>query len=277
MNNYQRIAKAINYIKEHATNQPKLDEIARAIHLSPYHFHRLFKDWAGVTPKEFLQYISLNHAKELLEQNRTVEEATYHTGLSSNSRLHDMFITIEGMTPGEFKNGGQDLEILYNFIETGFGDTIVTSTERGICNLMFVQDKEQGFRQLNKIWYNAEIKQGRNQLITDTEDAFHNYWDIVENIKLHLKGSKFHIKVWEALLKLPVGLLSSYSDIAENIEKPKAFRAVGNAVAKNSVAFLIPCHRVIIKAGDIGEYRWGPIRKSAIIGWEAAQIQLKNK
>lgn len=272
MIDYQRIAKAITYIKEHATDQPTLDEIANAIHLSPYHFHRLFKKWAGVTPKTFLQYISLNHAKQLLQENQTIEEASYHMGLSSSSRLHDLFVNIEGMTPGEYKNGGQQLEISYHLSESPFGTMLITSTGKGICNLLFVEDREEGLQQLKRIWPNADIREGKDAPIQNIQKIFTGDWGNIDKIKLHIQGTDFQLKVWEALLKIPTGNLSTYSNVAARIGNPKASRAVGTALARNPVAYLIPCHRVIKKVGRIGEYRWGNTRKTAIIGWEAAQV-----
>lgn len=272
MTDYKRVARAIQYINEHSTEQPDLEEIARAVHLSPYHFHRLFKEWAGVTPKNFLQYISLNHAKKLLAENRTIEDATFHTGLSSTSRLHDLFVNIEGMTPGEFKHGGQQLEIKYCFTESPFGYLMIGSTGKGICNLSFVSSEKEGREALQKTWYNANLIENKDEHIINVEKIFNVDWKDLDRIKLHIRGTDFQLKVWEALLNIPAGELATYSDIATRIGKPKASRAVGTALANNPVAYLIPCHRVIKKIGGFGEYRWGSIRKTAIIGWEAAKL-----
>lgn len=269
MIDYQRIAKAITFIKEHSTEQPNLDDIAGAVHLSPYHFHRLFKKWAGVTPKAFLQYISLDHAKELLQQNQTIEEASFHTGFSSSSRLHDLFVNIEGMTPGEFKNGGRELEISYSFTQSPFGEVLIASTEKGICNLLFVDDKNSGLKKMQNLWSQAAIIENKNQHIEKLRNNFSD-WQNIEKIKLHIRGTDFQLKVWEALLKIPAGKLATYSDVAGQINNPKAARAVGMAIGRNPVGYLIPCHRVIKKTGDIGEYQWGSTRKTAIIGWESA-------
>lgn len=277
MIDYQRIAKAITYIGDHAAEQPRLQQIAKAVHLSPFHFHRLFREWAGVTPHDFLQYISIEHAKRLLAENRTVEEASFRTGLSSSSRLHDMFVKIEGMTPGEYKNGGTRLHILYHFADTPFGKIIVASTERGICNLLFVQDEQQGMQELRKIWPRARMEKGRNNYIDQVVQTFSFKDDQPEKIKLHIRGSDFQIKVWEALLKIPSGQLASYSDVARRIDNPRASRAVGSALARNPVAWLIPCHRVIKQVGAIGEYRWGSTRKKIMIGWESAQASGKHQ
>lgn len=276
MINYQRVAKAITYIKEHSTEQPQLEDIAKAVHLSPYHFHRMFKEWAGVTPKEFLQYISLKHAKKLLNKNQTIEEVTFHTGLSSSSRLHDLFVSIEGMTPGEFKKEGQALDIRYHFSESPFGDMLIASTGKGICNLSFVKNRNKSIRELNDNWTNARITKGKDKHIRNLEEMITNDWQGLDKIKLHIRGTDFQIRVWEALLKIPAGKLASYSDVAQAIDNPGASRAVGSALARNPIAYLIPCHRVIKKVGGIGEYRWGNTRKTALIGWEAAQVSGEN-
>lgn len=273
MTDYQRVAKAITYIKEHSVEQPNLDAIAKAVHLSPYHFHRMFKEWAGVTPKEFLQYISLNYAKELLKKNQTIEEATFHTGLSSTSRLHDLFVNIEGMTPGEYKKRGDNLNIRYDFSESSFGKMLIASTGKGICNLSFIEDEEGGEEIIRKSWANANVTQSKDKHIQDLEEILASDWQDLDEVKLHIRGTEFQLKVWEALLKIPVGQLVTYSDVAQAIGNPKASRAVGTALADNPIAYLIPCHRVIRKVGGIGEYRWGDIRKQAIIGWEASQVQ----
>lgn len=270
MDHYQRVAKAITYINEHATEQPKLNDIANAIHLSPYHFHRLFKEWAGITPKAFLQYSSLSHAKRLLKENETIEEATFQTGLSSSSRLHDLFVNIEGMTPGEFKNGGEALRIRYQFFESPFGEVLAASTGKGICNLFFTDDEEQALRELRQHWSQADISEGEDEHLRNLRHIFSKNADDLDEIKLHIQGTDFQIKVWEALLRIPAGKLVTYSDVARSINNAKASRAVGSALARNPVAYLIPCHRVIKKVGGIGEYRWGDTRKTVIIGWEAA-------
>lgn len=272
MIDYQRVAKAIKYIKDHSKEQPNLDDIAKAVHLSPYHFHRLFKQWAGVTPKEFLQYISLNEAKKLLINDQTIEEATFHTGLSSTSRLHDLFVNIEGMTPGEFKNGGQELEIKYHFSESPFGNFLIASTGKGICNILFSDDNDVILQGFKKIWSRADITEGVDQHIENLKNIFNNDWSNLDEVRLHIKGTDFQLKVWEALLKVPFGKLITYSGIAKEVDNPKAFRAVGSAIGHNPIAYLIPCHRVIRKEGGIGGYRWGNTRKTAIIGWEAAQV-----
>ncbi len=271
--NYQRIAEAISYIRENFRAQPSLDEIAEHTHLSPYHFQRLFREWAGVSPKKFLQYISLLHAKRMLQENQaTLFEAALETGLSGTGRLHDLFINIEGMTPGEYKNGGECLLIKYSFAESPFGKLIVASTSKGICRIAFAQEEASTLQELKQQFPNATYQQQPDQLQLSAISIFNQDWSQLPRIKLHLKGTDFQLKVWEALLKIPMGRLSTYGKISREIQKPKAARAVGSAIGDNPVAFLIPCHRVIRASGEFGEYHWGSTRKTAMIGWEAARI-----
>lgn len=270
--NYQRIEKAIAYIKDNFKDQPSLDEIAAAVHLSPFHFQRLFTEWAGVSPKKFIQYLSLEYAKGLLmNRGLTLLGTAYETGLSGTSRLHDLFINIEGMTPGEFKNGGEGLVINYCFAESPFGKMIVASTSKGVCHMFFEDDEAQALADLEKRFPCASYHQITDRFQQDALFIFQNDWKQLNQIKLHLAGTPFQIKVWESLLKIPLGGLNTYGDIAKSIDQPNAARAVGTAIGSNPVAFLIPCHRVIQGSGNIGGYMWGPTRKSAIIGWEAAQ------
>lgn len=271
MTDYERIQKAIEFIRSNFQQQPDLDAVAKEVYLSPFHFQRLFKDWAGVSPKKFLQYISLQHAKKLL-QNHTVMDAAYETGLSGSGRLHDLFINIEGMTPGEYKNRGGHLQINYSFAETPFGNVIVASTPKGICHLAFADDEKFAFNQLQSQFPNAIYKQVVDTIQQNALFIFTQDWKDLSRIKLHLKGTAFQIKVWEALLKIPMGDVSTYSSIANKINNPNASRAVGTAIGDNPVAFLIPCHRVIRSTGDFGQYHWGSIRKTAILGWEIAKL-----
>jgi AraC family transcriptional regulator of adaptative response/methylated-DNA-[protein]-cysteine methyltransferase len=271
--NYQRIAEAIEYIKENFKTQPNIDEIAENIHLSPSHFKRLFAEWAGTSPKKFLQYISLEHAKKILKQEQaTLFDTAYETGLSSTSRLHDLFVNIEGMTPAEYKNGGKNLHINYSFAESPFGSLIVASTLKGVCHIAFEDNKEKAMNDLRAKFPNALFEQKLDLLQQNALFIFQNDWSKLGEIKLHLKGTDFQLKVWESLLKIPMGQLSTYGTIAEQIGNPKASRAVGTAISSNPVAFLIPCHRVIQSSGTFGGYMWGQTRKTAIIGWEGAKI-----
>jgi AraC family transcriptional regulator of adaptative response/methylated-DNA-[protein]-cysteine methyltransferase len=271
--NYQRIAEAINYIKLNFKSQPNLDDVAEKVHLSPFHFQRLFTDWAGISPKKFLQYLSLDYAKGILKDKQaTLFDTAFETGLSGTGRLHDLFVNIEGMTPAEYKNGGKELHINYSFAETQFGNIIVASTTKGICYIAFADDREEAFKLLQYQFPNASYEQVVDVAQQDALHIFKKDWSELSKIKLHLKGTNFQLKVWEALLKIPMGQLSTYSDISKQIQQPNASRAVGSAIGANPVAFLIPCHRVIKSTGEFGGYHWGPTRKSAIIGWEAAVI-----
>ncbi len=273
MHDYYRIAEALKYIKDNMQNQPNLEEVAKQIHVSPFHFQRLFSDWAGISPKKFLQYLSVEHAKKILKMDgNSVYDAAYETGLSGTGRLHDLFVNIEGMTPGEYKNGGKNLSIQYSFQESQFGNYIVASTSAGICNLLFFEKSATAAEtELKSLWPNAKIFEGENQYHEAIQRFFENDFTQAEKIKLHLRGTAFQLKVWEALLRIPEGHLSSYTNIAKAIHQPRAQRAVGTAIGSNPVAFVIPCHRVIKTVGEIGDYRWGAPRKMAMIGWEAAQ------
>lgn len=270
--NYIRIAEAIDYIKENFKSQPHLDEVAEKIHLSPAHFQRLFTEWAGTSPKKFLQYISIEHAKRMLKtEGATLFDTAFETGLSGTSRLHDLFVSIEGMTPAEYKNGGKELNINYSFAESPFGSVIVASTDKGVCYMAFEEEEAKALDELKSRFPNAAFQRKSDVLQQNALFIFQNDWSQLNKIKLHLKGTDFQLKVWESLLKIPMGKLSTYGNIAEQIGNPKASRAVGTAIGSNPVAFLIPCHRVIQSSGTFGGYMWGPTRKTAIIGWESAQ------
>lgn len=272
--NYNRIAEAIDYIKSNFKTQPNLDEVAAKVHLSPHHFQRMFTDWAGISPKKFLQYISVEHAKQVLKDKQaTLFDAAYQTGLSGTGRLHDLFISIEGMTPGEYKNGGEFLSINYSFAETPFGHIIVASTAKGICYMAFADNEAAALQELKAQFPNAKFKQMLDTIQQHALYIFTHDWSKLSEIKLHLKGTAFQLKVWETLLKIPMGSLTTYGSIAEHIQSPKAYRAVGSAVGDNPVAFLIPCHRVIQSAGTTGQYHWGATRKTMMIGWEAAKTE----
>ncbi|WP_332606335.1 methylated-DNA--[protein]-cysteine S-methyltransferase [Acinetobacter sp. ESBL14] len=270
--NYERIAQAIQYIQQNFQQQPQLDEVAAHIHLSPAHFQRLFTEWVGTSPKKFLQYISVEHAKKILKQEQgSIFDATFATGLSSTSRLHDLFIQIEGMTPAEYKHGGQSLTIHYQFAETLFGEVLIASTHKGICALSFVDNRADALKQLIAQFPQAVIIEQLDAFQHSALALFQKDQPQLAEIKLHLKGTEFQLKVWQSLLKIPMGQLSTYGELAKAIEHPKAARAVGTAIGSNPVAFLIPCHRVIQSTGALGGYEWGTLRKTALIGWEGAQ------
>ncbi|NDV84027.1 methylated-DNA--[protein]-cysteine S-methyltransferase [Bacteroides sp. 51] len=268
-----RIALAIEFLIKNYQKQPKLWEVAEHVHLSQYHFQRMFHEWVGITPKQFAQYLSVEHAKKVLKETRIkLFEVADEVGLSTTSRLHDLFVNIEGMTPGEYKNGGESLTINYSFADTPFGAVIIGSTEKGVCHMTFADEGEQGALDRMKMAFpNASYRQflDRNQqnaLFVFTQD-----WSKLDEIKLHLKGTAFQLKVWETLLQVPSGGLTTYADLALKSGHGGAQRAVGTALGNNPVVFLIPCHRVIQASGIIGNYRYGEERKNAIIGWEAAK------
>lgn len=270
--NFRRIAEAITYLQQNFRQQPSLDEVAEKIHLSSYHFQRLFTQWAGVSPKKFLQYISVEHAKSLLKTKQaTLFNTAHQTGLSGTGRLHDLFVKIEGMTPGEYKDGGKSLEISYGFQESPFGSILIGSTTKGICHISFVASEDEASNQLQTQFPKASFCS--QPLHSSVKQFFSQDWTNLDRIKLHLKGTDFQLKVWEALLKIPAGNLTTYGKLATCIGKPNASRAVGTAIGSNPIAYLIPCHRVIQSSGVFGGYRWGPARKTAMIGWEAAQAE----
>lgn len=272
---YDRIATAIEYIRINFREQPNLEQVASQVHLSPFHFQRLFKEWAGTTPKKFLQYISVEHAKKLLSDHQsTLFDTAYETGLSGTGRLHDLFINIEGMTPAEYKNGAENLSINYSYSESPFGKLIVASTQKGLCYMAFEPDKDQALTNLRLKFPNATFRQQVDPIQQNALLIFRNDWNKLPEIKVHLKGTAFQLKVWETLLKIPMGRLSTYGNIATQIGKPKASRAVGSAIGSNPIAFLIPCHRVIQSSGNYGGYMWGATRKTAIIGWENAKTDI---
>lgn len=272
--NYKRIAQAIDYIKANFKEQPSLDEIAREVNLSPFHFQRLFSEWAGTSPKKYLQYITVEYAKTLLkEKQTTLFDAAYETGLSGTGRLHDLFTNIEGMSPAEYKNGGRDLKINYSFADSPFGNLLVASTGKGICYMAFYEDESLVLTLLKNYFPNASFREMVDLFQQNALQIFSQDWSQLNQVKLHLKGTDFQINVWKALLKIPLGQLSTYGTLANRIGKPNASRAVGTAIGSNPVAFLIPCHRVIQSTGTFGGYMWGNTRKTAMIGWEGAKVQ----
>lgn len=270
--NYERIAKAISYIQTNFRAQPSLDEIAEAVHLSPFHFQRLFSEWAGTTPKKFLQYTSLAHAKQLLKEKQiTLFDTAADTGLSGTGRLHDLFVNIEGMTPAEYRNGGRHLSINYQEAESPFGKVLIASTVKGVCYMAFSDDGRQALERLKATFPEATFWQQTDLHQQNALRIFKQADGDLPAIKLHLKGTDFQLKVWEALLKIPMGRLTTYGSIAEQVGNAGASRAVGTAIGLNPITFLIPCHRVIQSSGHLGGYMWGTTRKSAIIAWESAK------
>lgn len=269
---FDRVTEAINYIADNFNAQPSLDQVAQKVNLSPAHFQRLFTQWAGTSPKKFLQYVSIEHAKKLLQEEQfSLLQTALETGLSSPSRLYDLFVNIEGMTPGEYKNGGENLTINYSFAESPFGDILIASTSKGIAYMAFADDEADALAELKGKFPNATFTRKVDLVQQNTLHIFTSDWNKPGEIKLHLKGTDFQLKVWEALLNIPMGRLSTYGSIAKRIALPQASRAVGTAVGQNPVALLIPCHRVIRSTGIFGNYHWGSARKTAMIGWEAAK------
>lgn len=269
--NYARIASAIDFVKEYFHEQPSLAAIAEHVHVSPDHFQRIFQEWAGTSPKKFLQYTSLQHAKSLLRKDSlSLFDTSYRTGLSSTSRLHDMFVSIEGMTPAEYKNGGQALDIAYGSYPSIFGDLVIGSTSKGVCYLAFEDEEQSSLSRLFAQYPNAKFMEAEHPMHDQVLSFFSKTWTDLPQVKLHLRGTDFQLKVWEALLKIPSANLSTYQEIASEINRSKSSRAVGNAIGANPIAYLIPCHRVIKTSGLLGGYRWGTSRKSLLIAWEAA-------
>jgi len=270
---YDRIEQAIRFLEEHVQEQPSLEEIAASIHLSPYHFTRLFKRWAGVTPKRFLQFLTLNYAKRLLDESRSVLDVSYAAGLSGPGRLHDHFVTLDAITPGEYKNRGMGLNIAYGTHDTRFGRCLIGVTERGLCAFHFVGEDGPAplLDHVRSTWPNAH-------LIEDTTATQPIITRILHQAReqpgrpLHLlvKGTNFQVKVWQALLRIPPGRILAYEDVAR-LAGHRSPRAVSTAIAQNPIGYLIPCHRVVRKTGELGGYRWGRSRKKALFGWEAAQ------
>lgn len=268
---YARVERAIEYLVSHHLEQPDLVTVAHHVHLSEYHFQRLFSRWAGTSPKRFLQCLTVEHAKRKLAESRPLLDVTLESGLSSPGRLHDLFVTIEALTPGEYKSRGGGLTIQYGIHATPFGACLLAVTERGICSLSFVDagDEHEAELELKRRWSGARCEQNDEATEPIAACIFarldHN---AQPPLHLLLMGTNFQVKVWHALLQIPEGTVASYETVAERIGKPNATRAVAGAISSNPIAYLIPCHRVIRKTGVIGEYRWGSARKRAILSWE---------
>jgi len=271
---YQRIEAALTYLETNRTRQPTLEEVASHVGLSPFHFQRLFSRWVGISPKRFLQYLTIEHARACLAETRSVLDAAYDVGLSSPGRLHDLMVAVDAVTPGEFKTGGAGLTIRYGFTSSPFGLCLIGVTDRGVCWLAYPDENErsEAVEELHENFCSAELREDpaamarwRDRIFSSPESRF------TEPLPVLLTGTNFQLKVWEALLRIPAGGLCSYADLAGLMGRPTATRAVASAVAANHIAFLIPCHRVIRSKGEFGRYRWGAARKRAIVGWEQAK------
>jgi AraC family transcriptional regulator of adaptative response/methylated-DNA-[protein]-cysteine methyltransferase len=273
MTDYERIARAVDFIIARAGQQPKLEDIAAHVHLSPHHFQRMFGRWAGVTPKRFLQVLTLEHAKALLKEGGPpLLEVADAVGLSSGSRLYDHFVHIEAVTPAEFRSVGRGLTICYGTVATPFGEAFVATTARGVCKFAFPDPGSTApLDELRQAWPVADLQEDTSKAAEVADRMFAVGRSSDRPLSLLVQGTNFQINVWRALLRIPPGRVASYSEIAAAVGKPKAARAIGSAVAANSVAFAIPCHRVIRQGGELGGYRWGITRKHMIYAWEAAR------
>ncbi len=275
---YETVAAALLFLEANHRHQPTLDEVAGEVGLSPFHFQRLFTRWAGVSPKRFLQFLTLEDAKNRLRESEPVLQAAFASGLSGPARLHDLFVTVEGVTPGEFKARGMDVGLRWGIHPTPFGPALLATTSRGLCHLAFLATdtaagKEEAVRSLEEAWPRADrVEASRETGALATSIFFPgNAPPPLKPLSLFLKGTNFQLKVWNALLRVPPGTLTTYGRLAAAIGRARAARAVGSAVGSNPIAFLIPCHRVIQRMGTFGGYRWGSVRKQALLGWEAAR------
>lgn len=273
--NYARIEQAIQYLEQNFQRQPELEEVAEIVHLSPFHFQRIFSEWAGISPKRFLQFLTVDFLKTKLQESRNLIETAESAGLSSQSRVYDLFTTLEAVTPQEYKLHGSGIEITYGIHETPFGPALIGVTDRGVCWFSFLatdEDPKYEIQLMKDHWHNSVFRDNSDLTLSFLEKIFHTAKPSEQRrLNLFLKGTNFQIKVWQALLKIPMGNVTTYQDIARSIKNPKALQAVGSAVGANHVAYLIPCHRVIRKDGILGEYRWSSARKKSIIGWEMAK------
>ena len=277
MSSYKRMDRIIRWLGEHHAEQPSLGELSALAGLSEFHFHREFVRWTGVTPKDFVQCLTLQHARERLGAGETVLDAALDAGLSGPGRLHDLCVTLEAATPGEIKNGGAGLKIVWGLAESPFGLALLGETERGICHLDFCEN-ESSFRKIQAAWPQASFVRNDEIAAERIEAIFHPRAApaATRNLRATVRGTPFQIRVWRALLEIPVGSLTTYSRLAERIGHPGAARVVGTAVGANTLACLIPCHRVIRETGVISGYRWGVGRKRSLIAWEGASAQSRD-
>ena len=273
---YRRIEQALAYLAANRASQPALEDVAGHVGLSPFHFQRVFSDWVGISPKRFLQFLTVEHARRCLAETRSVLEATLDSGLSSPGRLHDLMVSVDAMTPGEIKSGGRGLKIRHGFAVSPFGPCFIGLTDRGVCWLSFPEEdmRSRARTELEESFVLAEFHEDADEIGAWGERIFARSAESGgAPLPVLLSGTNFQLKVWEALLRVPTGGLCSYSDLAALIGRPTATRAVASAVAANHIAYLVPCHRVIRSMGSFGRYRWGAARKQAIVGWEQAHSQ----
>ena len=274
MNHYHIIKKAIEQISKDRADDYTFLNLAKSLKISPSHLRKIFIEWTGISPKQFDRYLTLTKAKNFLNQHKNHLQTSLLSGLSSGGRLHDLFVNIEAMTPGQYQHGGANLTIEYSIFKSRFGTVLVASTDRGVCNILFCNNTKDGLADLKRRWPNAHIL----QKIKPTHRVIQKYFTNLKStskIKFHVHGTNFQIKVWEALLSIPLGTNTTYGSIANNIGKPKAVRAVGSAIGDNPVCYIIPCHRVLRSNGDIGGYYWGVDRKRTMLAYEEIKNKLK--
>ena len=272
---YDVVRRAIGHIRGHWREQPEIEAIAEAASVTPTELHHLFRRWAGLTPKAFLQALTLDGARQLLRDSASVLDATYEVGLSGPGRLHDLFVTHEAMSPGEWKTGGEGLTVFFGFHPSPFGSALVMATERGLAGLAFADPGEErtALADMKARWPRAAYVEDSARTAAIARRIFDSsQWQQDKPLRVVLIGTDWEVRVWETLLQIPMGRLTTYSDIASKIHKPAAARAVGAAVGKNPVSFVVPCHRVVGKSGDLTGYHWGITRKRAMLGWEAGQV-----
>jgi AraC family transcriptional regulator of adaptative response/methylated-DNA-[protein]-cysteine methyltransferase len=275
---YDLVRRALVFLSTNWEEQPTLERLAAHLDLSPAHTQRLFKRWCGLSPKEFVQAVTIDHARQLLSGSASVLDAAHEVGLSGGGRLHDLFVDHEAMTPGDYKRRGEGLEVAYGFHETPFGDTLMLSTERGIAGLAFVdedkgQTRAEALADMTTRWPKARFVEAPEQTAGHVRRVFDPArWTEAQPVRLVLIGTDFEVRVWEALLKIPMGRAVTYADIARHLGQPTAARAVGSAVGRNPISFVVPCHRVLRGDGQLGGYHWGLTRKRALIGWETGRV-----
>lgn len=273
--NYYRIEKAIGYLTANFRSQPDLDAVAEKVHMSPFHFQRIFTDWVGISPKKFVQYLTLDYLRSKIRATENMIDAAEQAGLSSQSRVNELFVKLEGVSPQQYKSGGKGMEILYGYHATPFGLCFIALAEKGICALRFI-DEEQSrneFELFRLQWQEADLQHRPDQTQDYIKKIFRTERGVPEDLQVLVRGTEFQLKVWEALLMIPFGAVSSFQQIARMIDQPDASRAVGRAVAANSILYLIPCHRIISRDGGMGQYHFGRVRKMAMIGWEMSRAE----